>query len=92
VADALLDLAHEDVGGGVADIFVREIERGGSRQMPVAATTCTPDPRDASIMNSMSRPRSGVVRSMIASMPPAFIAFIRSIAKSSVACRSYSHG
>ena len=49
-------------------------ERGTSRQMPVATTTCIPEARETSATNRTSRPRSGVVRSMMVSTPPAFVA------------------
>jgi hypothetical protein len=67
-------------------------DRGTSRQMPVATTTFISEASATSRTYSTSRPRSGVVRSMIVSMPPAFASANSRIAVARVAPQSNRHG
>ena len=67
-------------------------ERGVSRHIPVAATTCIPDASDSSRTKATSRPRSGVLRSIIVSTPTARAARSRSRATRRVASQLNSHG
>ena len=66
--------------------------RGMSRQVPVAQTIWTPDPRETSSSRRMSRPRSMVVTSMMERKPSARAALRSAMPRFMVAARSMNSG